>query len=161
KFLQFQRESQISQLDATYLPVLNRLIEGLANRQRDRAIERFRHILGSIVVLGSPLPTSALGRLLNVQKEMINDQLDLLHSVLSIPSSDQSPVRMLHLSFRDFLVDDEKRHKHLFWVDEKRAHNQLAMQCLRVMNMHLETDMCKLIQQGTNCATISSKHIDS
>ncbi|KAL6406364.1 vegetative incompatibility protein HET-E-1 [Ilyonectria robusta] len=159
--LQLQSESQISQLSATYLPVLNRLIDGLENWQRDNLIERFRHIVGSIVVLGNPLPISALGRLLNIQKEMIDDQLDLLHSVLSIPLSEQSPVRMLHLSFRDFLVDPKKCGEHLFWVDEKQVHDQLLMHCLDVMNKYLEMDICKLIQPGTDRASISPQDINS
>ncbi|KAH7113566.1 hypothetical protein EDB81DRAFT_824500 [Dactylonectria macrodidyma] len=159
--LQLQRESQISQLSATYLPVLNRLIDGLENWQRDNLIVRFQHIVGSIVVLGNPLPKSALGRLLNIQKEVIDDQLDLLHSVLSIPSSEQSPVRMLHLSFRDFLVDPRKRSEHLFWVDEKQVHNRLAVRCLDVMNKCLETDMCMLVQPGTDRASISPQEISS
>ncbi|KAH7118238.1 hypothetical protein B0J13DRAFT_457423, partial [Dactylonectria estremocensis] len=91
-----------------------------------------------------PLSRSTLGRILNVSKDTIDDQLDLLHSVLSIPSSDQSPMRLLHLSFCDFLVDPEKRGKNLFWVDEKRVHTQLAMNCLRVMEEHLRTDICKM-----------------
>jgi hypothetical protein len=161
EILQLQRRSQISQLSATYVPVLNRLIDGLENWQRDDLIERFRRIVGSIVVLGNPLPISALGRLLNIQKETIDSQLDLLHSVLSIPPSEQSPVRMLHLSFRDFLVDPRKRAKHLFWVDEKQVHNQLAVHCLDVMNKCLETDICKLIQPGTDRTSISPQDISS
>ncbi|KAL6406404.1 vegetative incompatibility protein HET-E-1 [Ilyonectria robusta] len=159
--LHLQRESQISQLSATYLPILNRLINGLENWQRDSLIERFRRIVGSIVVLGNPLPISALGRLLNIQEETIDDQLALLHSVLSIPASEQSPVRMLHLSFRDFLVDPKKCGEHLFWVDEKQVHDQLVMRCLDVMNKYLEMDICKHIQPGTDRASISPQEINS
>ncbi|KAL6406257.1 hypothetical protein AUP68_10427 [Ilyonectria robusta] len=159
--LQFQRRGQMSQLSATYLPILNRLIDGIENRQRDHLMERFRHIVGSIVVLGNPLPISALGRLLNIQKETVHTQMDLLHSVLSIPSSEQSPVRMLHLSFRDFLVDPKERGNHPFWVDEKQAHDQLAMHCLTIMNESLETDICKLRQPGTDRGSISPQKIGS
>ncbi|KAH6986679.1 vegetative incompatibility protein HET-E-1 [Ilyonectria destructans] len=159
--LQFQRQGQMSQLSATYLPILNRLVDGMENRQRDHLIERFRHIVGSIVVLGNPLPISALGRLLNTQKETVHAQMDLLHSVLSIPSSEQSPVRMLHLSFRDFLVDPEECGNHPFWVDKKQAHNQLAMCCLTIMNESLETDICKLRQPGTDRGSISPQEIGS
>ncbi|KAL6406380.1 vegetative incompatibility protein HET-E-1 [Ilyonectria robusta] len=158
--LSFQRESQASQLDATYLPILNRLVEGLATKKRNEVIERFQDIVGLLIILASPLSTSALGRILGVSKDAIDDQLDMLHSVLSIPSSDQSPVRLLHLSFRDFLVDPEKRGKNPFWVDEKQAHNQVAMNCLRVMDNHLRTDICKLAQAGTSRSSISPQDID-
>ncbi|KAH7117495.1 hypothetical protein EDB81DRAFT_590708, partial [Dactylonectria macrodidyma] len=97
--LKFQTESQASQLDATYLPILNRLVNGLSTKRQNEVIERFRGIVGPIVILASPLSTVAPGEILGVPKDAIDDQLDLLHSVLSIPSSDQLPVRLLHLSF--------------------------------------------------------------
>ncbi|KAH8736502.1 hypothetical protein BGZ61DRAFT_411264, partial [Ilyonectria robusta] len=85
--LEFQSESQTSQLDAMYLPIMHRLIDGLTEKQQDEVIKRFRYIVSSIVTLANPLPLPALGHILDVQKETIDDQLDLLHSVLSIPSS--------------------------------------------------------------------------
>ncbi|KAH6883591.1 hypothetical protein B0T10DRAFT_445998 [Thelonectria olida] len=158
--LEFQSE-QASQLDATYQPVLNKLINGLAAKQRERVIDRFRHVVGSIIILASPLSTSALGKLLNVPKGTIDDQLDLLHPVLSIPSSDQSPVRLLHLSFRDFLVDPEKQGENPFWVDEKDTHEKMAINCLRVMDEHLHIDICQLVRPGTSRSSISAQDINS
>jgi hypothetical protein len=39
----------------------------------------------------------------------INNQLDLLHSVLEIPQDQFTPVQLLHLSFRDFLLDTKTK----------------------------------------------------
>ncbi|KAH7134334.1 WD40-repeat-containing domain protein [Dactylonectria macrodidyma] len=160
EFLSFQEESQASQLDATYLPILNRLVDTLSTKQQHRVIGRFRLVVGSIITLASPLSKLALARLLNKSDDTVDDQLDLLHSVLSIPS-DQSPVRLLHLSFRDFLVDSEKRGKNMFWIDQKKVHNRLATNCLRVMEEHLRTDICKLVQPGTSRSSISPQAIES
>lgn len=157
--LEFQSESQTAQLDATYLPIMHRLIDGLTEKQQDEVIKRFRYIVGSIVTLANPLPLPALCHILDVQKETIDDQLDLLHSVLSIPSSAQSPVRLLHLSFRDFLVNPERREKSAFWIDERQTHNQLATNCLRVMGKNLQSDICKLIQPGAYRTSLPSETI--
>ncbi|KAH7110462.1 hypothetical protein EDB81DRAFT_371295 [Dactylonectria macrodidyma] len=159
--LKYQTRSQESQLDATYLPVLDRLVVGLPTRQRDRVLREFRVIVGSIVILASPLSTCALAQILSASIDTIDDRLDFLHAVLSIPSSSSSPIRLLHLSFRDFLVDTEKRGKNPFWVDENHSHEKMAENCLRVMNERLRTDICDVKAPGTNRSAINPQKVDA
>lgn len=146
--LDYQTKSQESQLDATYLPVLNRQIAGLSKRQKNKALQEFQSIVGSIVLLASPLSTSALEKLLDISISTINARLDMLHSVLSIPSLAESPIRMLHLSFRDFLIDPGKQGENEFWVDEAQAHTKLAARCLQCMTEFLREDICNLRSRG-------------
>ncbi len=108
-----------SKFDATYLPILNQLLVGLDQVEEKELALNFQEIVGTIVVLANPLSVGSLASLLGIQKSDVACILDLLHSVLSIPTSQAQPVRLLHLSFRDFLVDPEKKEKSLFWVDEK------------------------------------------
>ncbi|KAM7189729.1 hypothetical protein V8F33_009868 [Rhypophila sp. PSN 637] len=75
--------------------------------ERRRIVEEFQSIVGLIVVLASPLPATSLARLINIPQKRVDCRLDLLHLVLSIPPLSSSPVRLLHLSFRDFLLDPE------------------------------------------------------
>lgn len=158
--LQLQTRSQKSKLDATYLPILANLIDGLHGEDKDFTLRQFRDIVGPIVILASPLSTLALARILNVSKDSVYSQLDMLHSVLSIPVSPQSPVRLLHLSFREFLVDPEKR-ENPFWVDEKDTHKKMATNCLRVMNEHLRTDICRLGRPGKRRSSVTTQATDS
>ncbi|KAL5614320.1 uncharacterized protein BROUX77_000157 [Berkeleyomyces rouxiae] len=157
--LRFQTENQTSQLSATYLPVLNRLIDNLSTKQQSKVISQFRSIVGSIAVLASPLSTGALSKLLNIPKNIIDNRLDSLHSVLSVPSSSQLPVRLLHLSFRDFLVDSEKKDINRFWIDEKSTHKMIAENCLGILSQSLRADICRLVRPGTNRSTIDEKAI--
>ncbi|KAL5614321.1 uncharacterized protein BROUX77_000158 [Berkeleyomyces rouxiae] len=136
EILRLNRESQVSRLDATYLPVLNSLTQNLSDRELKTATEIFRQIVGPIVVVASPLSINALGQLLGIPKAVIKTQLDSLYSVLSVPSSDQLPVRLLHLSFRDFLVDPEKRGKK--WILLKPEANQEWDQCEQILEGHTE-----------------------
>ncbi|KAI8633781.1 WD40-repeat-containing domain protein [Xylariaceae sp. FL1651] len=145
QILKYQTRSQESKLDATYLPVLDQLLVDLSDSEKTQALELFKRLVGSIVLLANPLSTPALAHLLDISQNDIDNQLRLLHSVLNIPSSENSPVRLLHLSFRDFLVDPSKCGKSPFWVDEKEAHKQLAAHCLRLMNKTLLTDICQII----------------
>lgn len=158
--LRFQTRSQESKLDATYLPVLNKLVVGLSAKQKKETLQQFRDIVGSIIILASPLSTSALAQLLSIKKLDIDDRLDMLHSVLSIPLSAQAPVRLLHLSFRDFLLDPAKRGHNPFWIDEKRAHQETAAKCLRVMG-YLRQDICDAKAPGTCRFAIENRKIST
>ncbi|KAL6836721.1 Pfs, NACHT and WD domain protein [Trichoderma sp. SZMC 28015] len=144
KVLEYETKSQESKLDATYLPILNQQIAGLTTRERNDVLQQFKYIVGSIVLLASPLSTSSLSQLLRISRDAIDTRLDMLHSVLSIPQSSESPIRLLHLSFRDFLVDPEKQGLNPFWIDEAESHAKIADNCLHVMRGFLREDMCSL-----------------
>lgn len=149
KVLQYQK-SNFSQLDRTYLPVLDQLLGDQEEDERDAWLRVFRNIVGSIVILESPLSTASLARLLQVPQKKIQYRLDALHSVLSIPESNTAPVRLLHLSFREFLVGRQRPSTSQFWVDEKATHKDLASRCLERMSGTdgLRRNMCSL-QPGT------------
>ena len=139
------RKVKASKLDATYLPILNQLFDEEDEEDRKRWACEFQEIVGSIIVLEAPLSTVSLAHLLHISKEDVSCRLDSLHSVLSIPDSDDVPVRLLHLSFREFLVDASKE-KSPFWVDERARHERLASHCLELMSgpNGLRQDMCSL-----------------
>jgi len=159
-----QKGSQGSNLNATYFPVVERLLSGLAGSIREKVIERFKHVVGSIVLLANPLSKASLARLLGAPLSDVEDQLDLLHSVLSVPLDRCSPVRLLHLSFREFLIDPEKGGedgKYPFWVDERQTHHKLATRCLQLLSTPdvLKQDICNLQQPGAARTDITQQTI--
>jgi hypothetical protein len=103
-FFQDQANSSSSQMTRTYLPVLHQLHADMDDEDKKAVVEQFRNIVGTIVLLASPLSVNALAKLLGLPKENIAIRLDDLHSVLSVPEDRNMPIRLLHLSFRDFLV---------------------------------------------------------
>ncbi|KAK4067355.1 hypothetical protein Purlil1_13886 [Purpureocillium lilacinum] len=149
-----------SQLAATYLPVLENMVDGKTLNQREESVRVFRIIVGGIVVLASPLSVPALAQILGISKEVIEDKLDMLHSVLSIPERAEAPVRLLHLSFRDFLVEPGQRAENPFWVDEKETHQVMAAHCLRVLEC-LQQDMCDIKAPGTFRSAIEQRKIEA
>ncbi|KAF1978793.1 hypothetical protein BU23DRAFT_524319 [Bimuria novae-zelandiae CBS 107.79] len=155
------RKAKVSKLDATYLPILNQLFHEEDEEDKERWACEFREIVGSIVVLETPLSTASLARLLHISKDDISCRLDSLHSVLSIPDRDDMPVRLLHLSFREFLVDASKK-KSPFWVDEQASHERLVSHCLKLMSSPngLRQNMCDL-QPGTLRSEVNEGKITS
>ncbi|KAF2190141.1 vegetative incompatibility protein HET-E-1 [Zopfia rhizophila CBS 207.26] len=158
--LEYQKV-KASKFDAVYLPILNQLFDEEDKEDKERWATEFREIVGSIVVLEAPLSVASLARLLRISKEDVHCRLDSLHSVLSIPDRDDAPVRLLHLSFREFLVDAEKE-KSPFWVDERARHERLASHCLEIMSSPggLRRNMCGL-QPGSSRSEIDEVRITS
>ncbi|GKU07178.1 vegetative incompatibility protein het-e-1 [Fusarium langsethiae] len=160
RFLECQIEGTTTQLDSTYRPVLAQLFSSNCSKASEyRIVLEFRRVVGTIINLFDPLSTSALSRLLGVDQDIIDSKLDLLHSVLDVPSSPESPIRMLHLSFRDYLMSPETR-EHQFWIDEKKSARNLAKDCLRVMET-LRPDICRLRILGTDRSTLKPEFINA
>jgi archaellum biogenesis ATPase FlaH len=149
RVLQYQKAT-FSQLDRIYLPVLDQLLTEQEEDDKETWLQEFRKVVGSIVVLQSPLSLTSLASLLQVPQEDIECRLDSLHSVLSVPDNEKVPIRLLHLSFREFLVDPQKQGKSSFWVDERCTHEKLASYCLELMcgPSGLHHNMCNLSAPG-------------
>lgn len=149
-----------SGLSATYLPILNRQIIDVQSKQKKtEIIQQFRKVVGTIIILESPLSSSALAKLLNVSQETIDVRLDMLHSVLHVPSSSKDPVRLLHLSFRDFLVNPETWEETPLGIDEKQMHQDTVIHCFRIMKEKLRRDICDLRKPGIARSDIDQKII--
>lgn len=148
-----------SKLDGTYLPVLNRLLNGQGEKQKKQLVQEYQQVVGVIVILESPLSVISLSRLIGLPERVFHLRLNQLHSVLSVPDDETLPVRLFHLSFRDFLLDPETREKTDFWVDEKDMHYRLTTRCL-LMCQNLRKNICGLPSDGTQRADIDQQIID-
>ncbi|KAK2002306.1 WD40 repeat-like protein [Colletotrichum falcatum] len=152
----FLDQHLVSKLDLTYRPALDQQLAGLSLLEGNEVLQEFRNIVGTIILLSSPLSAGALAKLLNVSQKDVNDRLDMLHSVLDVPKEPEFPVRLLHLSFRDFLVDRLYQDSNPFWIDEREVHRQTATNCLRVMRNHLQEDILDLKVPGTPPSKVNS-----
>jgi hypothetical protein len=145
-----------SQMDRTYLPVLNQLFSGANDREVKQLKQEFQDIVGIIILLATPLSVDALAELINLPVIDISNRLDGFHSVLSVPENINSPIRILHLSFRDYLLITDSS----FRVDEKETHGKIASHCLRVMDASLKQNICGLASYGIQRIDIDSQVIN-
>jgi hypothetical protein len=156
--------SQASQLDQTYLPVLENLVRGQNEKQKLELAKEFQEVVGTIVILAEPLSTSSLADLLGILEITVKNRLRRLHSVLSVPSCKASPVRLYHLSFREFLLDPNKRTKSQFWfwVDEPKTHERIASKCLELMSREgsLKEEICDLKEPGRSRNEVDRTIVD-
>jgi hypothetical protein len=165
KVLDYQtsaRDSKLNTIDKMYLQILNQQIIGCTGLERSRLVNQFRDIVGPIVLLAEPLSISSLATLLDIPISAIAGRLSSLHSVLDVPSKTDSPIRIFHLSFRDFLVDPAKSTTNEFWVDETKYHEKIAKRCLELMSSgYLKRDICKLKIPGKIRAEVAAETIDA
>jgi hypothetical protein len=135
------------------------LLDNQEEEDKEMWLFKFRELVGSIIVLESPLSISSLERLLEIPQEQIRCRLDFLHSILSIPDSKDVPVKLLHLSFHDFLTDPQKKSQ--FWVDKRETHERLASKCLKLLSSPegLWQNICKLLNPGTPRSEIDEQII--
>jgi hypothetical protein len=160
--LQNQRSiSTRSTQDEIYTTVLSHSISSkYTDEEKEESYGILRLILGSIVLLSSPLSAHSLHKLLNLTKEDVVQTLEDLHSVVDIPKNDTRPLRLHHPSFRDFLFSKDRCKDLNFWVDEKQAHRKLADNCIRLMSTSLKQDICSIDAPGTLAADIKSSQIE-
>jgi hypothetical protein len=148
-----------SNMDRTYLPVLDRLLIGQTERQKRQLVKEFQQVVGSIVILEEPLSVISLSKLLNLPERLIQLRLKPLHSVLKIPTDRTLPVRLFHLSCRDFLLDSKTGSKTPLSVDEEAAQYTLTIQCLS-MCQSLRKNICELPSDGARRIEIDRRTVD-
>lgn len=145
-----KEESPLENLYSTYFDILSNSIDRTCNReQRNRQIERFKKCIGPIVVMFDLLSKEALCKLITLKPGEIEAILPHLRSVLDVPDDEESPIRLLHPSFRDFLLDEKSCQDREFWIDEQKVHTDLTKSCLQLMSDTLSRDMCRLREPGT------------
>lgn len=150
-----------SQLDEMYMHVLKQaLTAGRSTADAAQLCDRFKHLVGSIVVLLDELPILALAQLLSMTPTSVDTGLRRLHSVLNIPPDEASPIRMLHPSFHDFVLEESRCTDQRFCVDGKDAHGKLARHCLRVMSSMLRRNICRLRTPGSPPQDVDQGVID-
>jgi hypothetical protein len=163
--LKYQAKTQnheIDKLDATYLPVFDSLLVGQLHKAKEDLVKEFQMVIGTIVLLAEPLSVSSLASLLDIEEFVIERRLSTLHSVLDVPDSAETPVRICHLSLRDFLIDSNKRDTNPFWIDEDLTHEMIATRCLTLLSSHdnLKEDICDLKDPGSARADVPSSIVD-
>lgn len=162
--------SNVHAFAPTYLPVLERQIPKSASiLQRKTITEQVHSILSAVIIVAEPLSLPALANLLGLDIATVESRLNSLRSVIEIDIPDStkhlksSRVRILHLSFRDFLIAPETQQISAFWVEEAKAHRIMAANSLKVLmdqDRGLKFNMVGLKSLGTPRYIVSQEHID-
>ena len=147
-------------LNEIYITVLRHSIPTqFSDQEKEEFYSKLRHILGSIVVLLSPLSTHSLSMLQHISEEDIDETLEDLHAILDIPEDQTRPLRLHHPSFRDFLLDKDRCSDAHFRVKEKEVHRCLTEDCIRLMSETLKKDICEIHIPGSLATDVKRSRV--
>jgi hypothetical protein len=148
-------------LDEIYTTVLTNSVRGEYDDKETQVLrELFRQIVGPIVTLLDQLSITSLAELLGKDIDTLRRTLSNLHSVLDVSEVESNTIRLLHPSFRDFLLDQERCLNPHFYIDEKLVHREMYQTCLKVMSKHLRRDICNLRRPGSLVADLSKTEVE-
>jgi NACHT domain len=154
-------ESPTKDLDKMYSQILEHSFKDIKiTKDRQQLASIFRQVVGAIAILLSPLSVISITRLLAIDGGIIQRRLRHLHSVLEVPENQENPIRLLHPSFRDFLLDKERCFDQDLYVDEKKGHKALADVCIRLMSNKLRRDICDLKLPGALAKEVHNHQIE-
>lgn len=121
------------------------IMEACGDWDDEDFVRDYKLVMGAIMAAKRPLSISALQAMHNVDGVTMLSPKDLLErfgSVIVRLTDDQEPIRILHLSFREFVTDsaanDDQTRK--FHVSEKIHSERLAELCLRTMVRELTAE---------------------
>ncbi|OJJ32237.1 hypothetical protein ASPWEDRAFT_161656 [Aspergillus wentii DTO 134E9] len=153
-------DSSMKALDNVYAQILENYLSCGNYDELDDQIQLFQQIVGTIIVLSEPLSIRSLALLLDIPEYQVRSTLNPLYSVLDLPEDPESPIKIFHQSFRDFLVQSDRCnivHKPTgssirLWVNEQDKHQILVSRCLETLTRSdspLRRNICRLPNDGT------------
>ncbi|KAN0085996.1 Quinonprotein alcohol dehydrogenase-like superfamily [Tylopilus felleus] len=134
--LQVDNTKGIHPLDELYQTILEQLFT------LDGARPRFQKVMAVVLALHEPLSINSLSAL-SIPRLNIREIIKSLGSLLDGVLDDEKPIRPLHTSFRDFLLD--KARSSIFHVDIQSQHSlRLGRALLTCMRTMLRFNICDL-----------------
>jgi hypothetical protein len=129
-------------LDALYMHIL---VEARSAALRGGvSAQHFRDVLASLVLVQDSLPIKSLGALIGVEESNCSKTLRSMSSVLLYDHTTNEPIRLIHLSFPEFLLDSDRCTTPDLAVDPALHHLRLAERCLCIMNERLRENICDI-----------------
>ena len=150
-----------AELNKIYITVLkNSLRPNYSEQEKIDFYKKLKGILGSIVLLFSPLSAESLASLINFPGKNLEPMLDHLHSILDIPKGRACPIRLHHPSFRDFFLDTKRCTDRQLQVKRDRIHWALANACIWIMSKKLKNNICNLHLPGSLASDVDDNQIE-
>jgi hypothetical protein len=137
--------SGLSALDKLYMFVLENAYDG-EDMRIPSVRKRVIAVLAGLVILQDQVTIKVLAPLMGMTEDDAARTIEELRSIVTCSGPDlrNDVIRPLHLTLREFLVDEGRCKNRDFLIDRQLHHRNVAKSCLRIMNEALHRDMCQL-----------------
>jgi hypothetical protein len=153
------------ELDKMYTVVLEYSFASVTERLTPDEVEKvhqlFQRVIGAIIVMFDTMSSESLARLLGVKKESIITVLSALHSVIDIPEYHSEPIRILHPSFREFLLDPNRCTDNFYSILVSNAHGHILTRCVTYLISQLKRNILDISKPGAKARDISLSRINA
>ncbi|KAL3608845.1 hypothetical protein FPOAC2_03856 [Fusarium poae] len=106
-------------------------------------------VFGFLVIFLEPVSISSLKVFLPQISKSLDKLLSKVRAIVVVPPDERSPLKLIHLSFRDFILSKKRSKRLKFHVDENEIHELVLTRCLDIMSSELRQDICNLVRPGT------------
>jgi hypothetical protein len=153
------RISPFVELDRIYTHILEHSLKRIEDpRDQEEIASEVREIISTIVILFQPQSLTTLSCILDMDRNRIQLRLKHLKSILTVPG-DNSPIRTLHPSFRDFFFNNQRCINHHFRSKESADHSRLSELCLDILSEHLKEDICNVQRSDITVSNIEKSRV--
>jgi hypothetical protein len=136
-------EGQFGRLDDLYFQILRTAHD--AHRRGDEVNIDLRTVLVTLVLIQQQLPASGIAAIAGVDGSQCREYLRHISALLNYQHKPDEVIRVMHLSFPDFLSDPRRCFKLSgYAVDLESDHLRIVEHCLEQMNRLLRYDMCHI-----------------
>jgi hypothetical protein len=130
-------------LDDLYSQILRTAHD--ASRHGDDVNADLRTILVTLVLVQQQLPADGIAMMAGVDKHQCHEYLRHISALLNYQYELDEPVRLMHLSFPDFLSDPLRCFELSgYVVNPEIDHLRIVEHCLKLMINHLQYDICHI-----------------
>jgi hypothetical protein len=138
-----QSDQRYRSLDGLYLHIL---VNASSSSTPSETVDHdLRRTLVALVLAQQPLTANGLAVMAGVDQDTCHECLRRMSALLDYQHDTDEPVRLMHLSFPDFL-SDPRRCSALpgYVVDVVTDHLRIVEHCLKAMNILLRYDICRI-----------------
>ncbi|CVL06807.1 uncharacterized protein FMAN_11903 [Fusarium mangiferae] len=139
-------------VQTTFYVYISRLIGFMVVLFRPASVETLFHLLHT----ATPGMTEKMRE--TVRRDL-HSYLRRLHSIINVPEEAGIPLSLAHLSFRDFVLDQERSKRLPFSIDELSMHREVLHRCFVLMNSKLRQNICCLSLPGSLVSDVDPSHI--
>jgi hypothetical protein len=133
---------RFERLDRLYTYILRKALR--ITREQSGDIE-LRNTLATLVLTQEELPPDSLATLSSIDKPKCTEFLQRISAILSHEPKPSEPVRLLHASFLEFILDSARCSELIFYnIDAAVDHLRVTERCLGLLNTNLRYDICGL-----------------
>ncbi|XEV01114.1 hypothetical protein FSHL1_006401 [Fusarium sambucinum] len=135
--------------------------EQMSSAMKKKTYKEMGTVFGFLVIFSEPVSISSLKVFLPRSSKNLDKLLNKVRAIVAVPLDEELPLKVIHLSFRDFILSKKRSKRLKFHVEENEMHERVLERCLDIMSSQLRQDICNLVSSGTLDSEIPHNRLEA